>query len=86
LVSRLKGFIYKYLFGHDAIYDSDYYASSVEDPAARSAEAISESILLDLQPSTVVDVGCGTGALLEALRRRGCQVFGFEYSEAALRY
>jgi len=86
LVSRLKGFIYEYPFAHDAIYDSDYYASTVEGPAVSSAEAISQSILLDLRPNTIVDVGCGTGALLEALRRRGCQVLGLEYSEAALRY
>lgn len=71
---------------HDAIYDSDYYASIVEGPAVSSAEAISHSILLDLRPNTIVDVGCGTGALLEVLRRRGCQVLGLEYSEAALRY
>jgi len=86
LVSRLKGFIYEHPFAHDAIYDSDYYASTVEGPAVSSAEAISQSILLDLRPNTIVDVGCGTGALLEALRRRGCQVLGLEYSEAALRY
>ena len=34
-----------------------------------------------------LDVGCGTGALLEALKKRGCaQVFGLEYSDAALTY
>lgn len=85
-VSRLKGFVYEGLFGYDAIYDPDYYARFVEGPAVRSAEAISESILLDLRPKTVVDVGCGTGALLEALRKRGCGVLGLEYSEAALQY
>ena len=86
LVSRLKGFIYKYPFAHDAIYDADYYASTVEGPAVSSAEVISESILFSLRPDTIVEVGCGTGALLEALRRRGCQVLGLEYSEAALQY
>ena len=86
LVLRLKGIIYKHPFAHNAIYDSDYYASTVEGPAASSAEAISQSILLDLRPNTIVDVGCGTGALLEALRRGGCQVLGLEYSEAALQY
>jgi SAM-dependent methyltransferase len=86
VVSRLKGFIYEHPFAHDAIYDSHYYASTVEGPAASSAEAISQTILLSLRPNTIVDVGCGTGALLEALRRRGCQVLGLEYSEAALQY
>ncbi len=86
LALRINWFICKYRLGHNAIYDSDYYSSIIEGPAVRSAEAISESILCDLRPKTVVDVGCGTGALLEALRRNGCQVFGLEYSDTALRY
>ena len=85
-VSAVRLFIYDNLLGHDAIYDSNYYASTVEGPAVGSAAAISESIILDLRPNTIVDVGCGTGALLEALRKGGCQVFGLEYSTAALRY
>ena len=85
-VSLVKQFIYKNILGHDAIYDSHYFESTVEGPAVDSAETISQSILNDLGPNTVVDVGCGTGALLEALRTRGCQVFGLEYSTAALQY
>jgi len=86
LVSRLKRSFYDPLLPHDTIYNAHYYANSVEPPAMSSAEAISESIILDLRPNTVVDVGCGTGALLEALQRKGCQVFGLEYSEAAFQY
>jgi len=58
----------------------------IEGSAVRSAEAIADSILADLAPSTVVDVGCGTGALLEVFQKRGCQVFGLEYAESALQY
>lgn len=86
VASRIKRFIYRQSFAHDVIYDSDYYANEVEGPAVRSAEAISQSIVQDLRPQTVVDVGCGTGALLEALRRKGCQVSGLEYSSAALQH
>lgn len=86
LAARLKGFIYENLLGHDALYDSHYYDFSVEEPAVRSAKVIAELILLDLKPMSVVDVGCGTGALLEALQKKGCQVFGLEYSKAALEY
>ncbi len=34
----------------------------------------------------VVDVGCGTGALLDALRARGVRVRGLEYAEAAVEF
>ena len=75
-----------YILGHDGIYTADYYKSTVEGPAVRSASTIAESIVSDINPRTVVDVGCGTGALLEALRERGCEVFGLEYSKAGLEY
>jgi cyclopropane fatty-acyl-phospholipid synthase-like methyltransferase len=74
------------LLAHDMIYDSEYYANIIEGPAIRSAKTISNSIFASFAPTRVVDVGCGTGALLEALRGRGCKVFGLEYSVAALKY
>jgi SAM-dependent methyltransferase len=84
LVSKLKIFVYERL-DHETVYDYDYY-KEVEVRAVRSADVMAASILSDLHPQTVVDVGCGTGVLLEALRRSGCQVLGLEYSEAALQY
>src|SRR4051794_17753237 len=72
--------------GHDWIYDSQYYARDIEGPAVRSATSIAKAIRADLAPSSVVDVGCGTGALLARFRDLGCEVFGFEYSEAGLKY
>ena len=74
------------LLGRDWFYNSDYYATTIEGPAADSARRIAISILDAFAPTGVIDVGCGTGALLEALRDRGCEVFGLEYSEAALKY
>ncbi len=70
---------------HDRVYGSDYYESVVEGPAVRSAATIANSILNEFEATRIIDVGCGTGALLEALRDRGCEVFGLEYSEAALK-
>ncbi len=74
------------LLRHDWIYSADYYAGAVEVAAARSAGRIADSILNDFKASSIVDVGCGTGALLEACRDRGCEVLGLEYSIAALMY
>ena len=82
LVARLKS----QLLGHDWIYDADYYARTVEGPAARSAATIADCIVADFHPRSVIDAGCGTGALLAALRERGCEVLGLEYSEAGLAY
>jgi cyclopropane fatty-acyl-phospholipid synthase-like methyltransferase len=70
---------------HDEIYDQEYYAMADRE-ALRSAEPIAESIVSDLAPQTVLDIGCGTGALLRALRARGVGGTGLEYSEAALTY
>jgi cyclopropane fatty-acyl-phospholipid synthase-like methyltransferase len=58
----------------------------VEHSACRSASAIAKSIPADLNPQTVMGVGCGTGALPEVLREQGCKVAGLEYAESALKY
>ena len=82
IVARLKS----QLLGHDWFYDADFYEKSVEGPALMSAKRIAESISSKLKPDRVIDVGCGTGALLEALRDNGSDVSGLEYSEAGLDY
>ena len=74
------------LLGHDWMYDSEYFRNEVEGVAVRAANTIAVSIVTDLKPQTAIDLGCGTGALLSALRERGCTVVGLEYAEAALRY
>ena len=71
---------------HDWIYDSGYYTIPSSEFIVRRAERIASTILNDFRPTCVIDVGCGTGALLEALRDRGCEVLGLEYSEVALKY
>jgi 2-polyprenyl-3-methyl-5-hydroxy-6-metoxy-1,4-benzoquinol methylase len=84
IVGKLKAHLLGH--GHDWIYNSYYYERTVEGPAVRSAGTIADSILNEFKATRIIDVGCGTGALLEALRNRGCEVFGLEYSEAALKY
>jgi SAM-dependent methyltransferase len=43
-----------------------------------------EMIIDEFAPENVIDVGCGTGALLVALRARGVTVLGLEYSRSAI--
>jgi cyclopropane fatty-acyl-phospholipid synthase-like methyltransferase len=70
---------------HDTFYHDNYY-KDVESDAVRSAIIMAQSIVERFQPKSVIDVGCGTGALLEIFRQLGCQVNGLEYSEAGIAY
>lgn len=70
---------------HQETYDAEYY-EFIEFTSVYSQNPMADSIVRDLAPRTVVDLGCGTGALLEALRRRKVRVAGLEYSDAALAY
>lgn len=70
---------------HDEIYDEEYF-KFVDRTTKQSAEVIADSIISAFNPLSVVDVGCGTGALLESLQSRGVQVKGLEYAQAALEF
>jgi SAM-dependent methyltransferase len=72
------------LLAHDDIYDASYY-ESVEQTAADSAGPMAATILRDLAPTSVLDVGCGTGALLATIQAHGVRaVRGLEYSADGL--
>lgn len=70
---------------HDRIFDREYF-EFVERTTGNSADVIAASILEDFQPASVIDVGCGTGALLERLRRHSVAVRGYERASAALEF
>src|SRR5256885_5178279 len=55
---------------HDEIYDARYYVE-VEEGMRSSSEVIADAVVSLLRPSTAIDVGCGTGALMVALQERG---------------
>jgi len=70
---------------HDEIYDLRYYLEHQEPSMSQSADVIANTIVSEFSPSSVVDVGCGTGMLLLALKRMGVRdCWGVEYSEAAI--
>lgn len=70
---------------HDEIYGADYFRF-VDKTTNASRDVLADSIMATFAPSVAVDVGCGTGSLLEALRDRGVQVRGLEYASAALEF
>ena len=67
----------------DEIYD-EYYFFKGEDPVYnKSCQVIAESIVKVFSPRSVIDVGCGPGVLLLALKNQGLVCRGLEYSSTA---
>jgi GT2 family glycosyltransferase/cyclopropane fatty-acyl-phospholipid synthase-like methyltransferase len=75
-------------------YDADYYGTSYDKsgvPYRREEKlwvdlfaAIAGAIVQSLSPGTVLDVGCASGMLVEALRRRGVDARGIDISTWAI--
>jgi len=62
---------------HPIAGDADSWSSSVS--------LIAERIVSDIRPATTLVVGCGEGALVEAMRRQGVEAFGMDVSEDVIR-
>jgi 2-polyprenyl-3-methyl-5-hydroxy-6-metoxy-1,4-benzoquinol methylase len=71
-------------------YDEYYFSVACGRPYKRDKEwldffdGISERIIEDIDPKTVLDAGCAMGFLVEALRRRGVEAYGVDISEFAI--
>ena len=68
--------------GHQEIYDEAYYRNRDAEPSAR---AIAKTVTEIFGPERILDVGCGTGDLLDAMRTEGVTGNGLELSDAALK-
>ena len=68
----------------DEIYDGRYYDEVVDPLMATSAGPIADSIACEFSAGSVIDVGCGSGALMLALERLGIRSLGFDRSSASL--
>ena len=72
------------------LYDAYYFATGCGRPYQRDEGwlrlfgSIADRIVRDIRPSTVLDVGCAMGFLVEALRQRGVDAFGVDVSEYAI--
>jgi glycosyltransferase involved in cell wall biosynthesis len=68
---------------HDEVYDADYFAQ-LNAVMEQSAGVVAETVFSAFRPRRVIDVGCGSGAVLAALRDRGVAVLGYDLAEASL--
>lgn len=72
------------------LYGENYYAHDLGLPYERNDHwlgffgVVAERIVADLAPSTSLDVGCAFGFLVEALRDRGVDAKGTDFSEYAV--
>lgn len=71
---------------HDKIYNEHYFEEEVIDTSSIGAPIMSSTLYDWRRPKTVIDIGCGSGALLAAFRELGCEVEGFEYANVGLAY
>jgi SAM-dependent methyltransferase len=71
-------------------YDESYFSVPYGRPYKRDKEwldffdDISERIIEDIEPKTVLDAGCAMGFLVEALRKRSVEAYGVDISEFAI--
>jgi cyclopropane fatty-acyl-phospholipid synthase-like methyltransferase len=69
---------------YDEVYDDAFYAE-LGPSAKTSAEVMARSLIAEFRPKTLVEFGCGAGALLAEFKTGGVDVLGLEYSDAGLR-
>lgn len=72
-------------------YDAQYYAEALGTPYERSNphwleffDRVAAHIVESVAPSTALDVGCAHGFLVERLRERGVDAYGFDISSYAI--
>ncbi len=78
------------------LYDAQYYAHYDDHEGQESTAYVrgepwlslfsgfADRIVRDIEPKSVLDVGCALGLLVEALRDRGVDAHGFDVSEYAV--
>lgn len=68
----------------EAIYSHGYFDAEEAMTLGCAAQVV-DCLIAELGPTSVADVGCGTGVYLAHLEERGVEIQGFEWSEAAIR-
>jgi SAM-dependent methyltransferase len=70
---------------HDDIYDRAYYANYTDEMQV-SAKGIVASVVKHFNPSSAIDIGCGSGEVLQRFKEAGIAAKGADLSSAALEY
>lgn len=83
-LSLLKNWRHRSESYHD-VYDLAYF-DTLERFGSAHYPVMAQSIVEHLNPVRVVDLGCGTGGLLESLGALGVKTIGADFSEIALAY
>lgn len=71
-------------------FNAFYYQEGCGRPYQRDEvwlnffDGIAEKIVREINPRTVLDVGCAMGFLVEGLRKRGVEAYGVDISEYAI--
>lgn len=68
---------------HDDLYDETYYRK-YSDEVTRSAVGIVETIMRRLSPTSIIDIGCGSGEVIRRFTEVHVSAKGLDYSDAAL--
>ncbi len=79
-VSRIK-----YAIDPQLIYGKEDFYHGTRDAKRQSVETAAQLIVETFNPKEVIDIGCGEGLFLDALKHRGVQGLGCDISEAALK-
>jgi SAM-dependent methyltransferase len=84
-LQRLSFRIMETVGDRNDIYSPKYYQTLIEPYARKSVPQMAQSIVETFHPQSVIDIGCGSGALLVALRKLGVhRLLGLDCAEAGL--
>lgn len=79
----LRYHAYRLLF-RDQGYSRTYY-EGIEAANSKAYDLLAQALVAVFHPSSVVDVGCGSGGISIALRDRGVRdIFPFDFSQASV--
>ena len=82
---KIRYHAYNILY-RDQGYNWDYY-SGIDSANQHCFELLAKSLIDEFSPSSVIDVGCGSGGISAALMRAGCEkIYAFDFSADSVEF